>query len=61
MATKNFEGINHECIRSGQKGAYGDHEAVYKITVEEGNDYSEEDIDEAIEIVKNRNRKFGGK
>lgn len=44
METKTFEGISHECIRSGQLGAYRDHEAVYKITVEEGKDYSEEDI-----------------
>jgi hypothetical protein len=44
MDTKVFEGITHECIRSGQKGAYGDHEEIYKITVEEGKDYSEEDI-----------------
>lgn len=44
MDTKEFEGISHECIRSGQKGSYGDHEAVYKVTVEEGKDYSREDI-----------------
>ena len=44
MEEKKFEGISHECIRSGQKGAYSDHEAVYKITVEEGKDYSEEDV-----------------
>ena len=44
MDTKAFEGITHECIRSGQKGAYGDHESVYKITIEEGKNYSEEDV-----------------
>jgi hypothetical protein len=44
MEEKNFEGISHECIRSGQISAYCDHEAVYKVTVEEGKDYSEEDI-----------------
>lgn len=36
MEEKNFEGISHKCIRSGQKGPYQDSESVYKITVEEG-------------------------
>jgi hypothetical protein len=44
MEENKFEGISHECIRSGQKGPYQDSESVYKITVEEGKDYSEEDI-----------------
>lgn len=44
MEEKNFDGISHECIRGGQKGPYQDSEWVYKITVEEGKDYSEEDI-----------------
>ena len=44
MEEKNFEGISHECIRGGQKGPYQDSEWVYKITVEDGKDYSEEDI-----------------
>jgi len=44
MEENKFEGISHECIRSGQKGPYQDSEAVYKVTVEEGKDYSAEDI-----------------
>lgn len=44
MEENKFEGISHECIRSGQKGPYQDSESVYKIAVEEGKDYSKEDI-----------------
>ena len=36
METNNYEGISHQCLRSGQKGPYQDSESVYKITIEEG-------------------------
>lgn len=44
MEEKNFEGISHECIRSGQKGPYQDSESVYHITVDADKQYTEEDI-----------------